>query len=296
MNTRIPFIKTITLLILFSGMVACAQTQQSTVATPTGSEPPIPTEVLATPTPLHPEEITDEKGVPMRLVPAGEFTMGSEFEFIEKPIHTVYLDAYYIDKYEVTNQLYKACVDAGICDPPAFNNSTTRPEYFGNPEYANYPVIFVSWGMSKMYCEWRDARLPTEAEWEKAAHGTDTRTYPWGEEVDCRFANMMVAQGQPCVGDTTAVGSYPLGISPYGLYDMAGNVGEWTNTILKPYPYDANDGRERPDSNAVRGRIVRGGSGIWQNEIWSHTTKRDEMGKWDTEADIGFRCAREAAP
>ncbi len=118
-------------------------------------------------TPL-PNEITDLKGVPMRLVPAGNFTMGSERYDNEKPIHEVYLDAYYMDKYEVTNALYKACVDAGVCDPPKNSSSNTRSSYYGNSQYDDYPVIYVDWNMAKTYCEWRGAGLPTEAQWEKA--------------------------------------------------------------------------------------------------------------------------------
>lgn len=127
-----------------------------------------------------PAEVIDQQGVQMVLVPAGEYTMGSESGgYDETPVHTVYLSTFYIDKYEVTNALYKACVDAGVCNPPYDAGSYTRASYYGNPEFDNYPVVYVDWSMSGSYCEWRDARLPTEAEWEKAARGTDARVYPW---------------------------------------------------------------------------------------------------------------------
>ncbi|MBK8782163.1 MAG: SUMF1/EgtB/PvdO family nonheme iron enzyme [Anaerolineales bacterium] len=118
----------------------------------------------------------------MVYVPAGEFTMGSDDS--DAPIHTVYLDAFWIDQTEVTNKQYKACVDAGTCEPPSNTSSDTHPSYYGNPEFDNYPVIYVNWDKANRYCKvWTGTggSLPTEAQWEKAARGTDARTYPWGE-------------------------------------------------------------------------------------------------------------------
>jgi len=180
--------------------------------------PTLASTITFTPAPTAlPSEIADIKDVEMVIVAEGEFTMGSnDGSSDEQPIHQVYLDTYYIDKYEVTNVLYKVCVDAGVCNQP-----TTTSDY-NNSQYVLHPVVYVNWNMAKEYCEWRDARLPTEAEWEKAARGTDGRTYPWGEGIDDTFANY-----NQNVGDTTAVGDYPEGESPYGAYDMAGNVWEW---------------------------------------------------------------------
>ena len=152
-------------------------------------------------------EIVDTFGVEMVLVPAGEFTMGGDpNESLARcqeerndcnrdetisPIHQVYLDAFYMDKYEITNALYRDCVNAGICQQPIKTSSHTRSGYFENPEYGDYPVIYVDLNMAKTFCEWRDARLPTEAEWEKTARGTDGRTFPWGEvKPKCDFANL----------------------------------------------------------------------------------------------------------
>lgn len=153
----------------------------------------------------------------MVLVSAGEFQMGYG--------DTSYLDAFYIDKTEVTNAQYAECVDAGGCKSPAFSSSVTRPSYYGNPEFDDYPVIYVSWYDAENYCTWAGKRLPTAAEWEKAARGTDGREYPWGNGGP----NCILANSIGCVGDTSAVGSYPAGASPYGALDMAGNVMEWVN-------------------------------------------------------------------
>ena len=264
---------------LFCVVTACAPVTPETIASPT--------------VPAPPKEIIDAQGIAMRLVSAGEFTMGSDLEVTEQPVHTLSLDAYYIDKYEVTNEAYQKCVDADICTPQSYTYSATRKEHYNNPEFSNYPVIYITWEMANLYCEWRGAHLPTEAEWEKAARGTDARLYPWGNEFGCSYANMVI-QGEQCVGDTTSVGSYETGISPYGLYDMAGNVAEWTSSIFKPYPYDQNDGREDP--SIYINHIVRGGTWYYTDETYSRTTKHDALPTMTRDPDIGFRCAMEVAP
>jgi formylglycine-generating enzyme required for sulfatase activity len=141
-------------------------------------------------------------------VSAGDFLMGSNDGLEdEKPVHTVYLDAFYMDKYEVTNTLYATCVSMGVCDPPQDTSSRTRSKYFSDPKFSNYPVIYVDWNDAKTYCEWRGGDLPTEAQWEKATRGTDGRTFPWGEGIGCDKANYWGEDknDNPCIGDTTEV-------------------------------------------------------------------------------------------
>ena len=143
----------------------------------------------------------------------------------EIPDHDVTLDAFWMDQLEVTNAMYALCVNAGGCTPPQDFKSQRRPYYFNNPEFKDYPVIYVTWGQAKTYCEWAGRRLPTEAEWERAGRGDDFRTFPWGEDK----ADGLLANFNMLVGDTSRVGTYPAGASPFGVLDMAGNVAEWVN-------------------------------------------------------------------
>jgi formylglycine-generating enzyme required for sulfatase activity len=174
----------------------------------------------------------------MVSVPAGPFWMGCDMNNHgfgdgcndkDMPLHKVSLSAYAIDKYEVTNIEYRACVQAGACSPPRKQNSHERNHYYKNHRYDLYPVLYVSRDNAVQYCTWAGKRLPTEAEWEKAARGPiDTRPFPWGsEDPDCTTQNRPDENKCDQDLDTTRVGSFPRGTSPYGALDMAGNVFEW---------------------------------------------------------------------
>jgi len=256
------------------------QTVQPTI-TPT-EEVSLPTEIPVS------VEIRDIKNIPMRLIPAGEFTMGSDDtgDVGSRPAQVVNLEAFYIDKYEITNEMYDACVYAVECRKPQQAGSVTRNTYFANSVYAKFPVLYVDWKMANAYCAWRGARLPTEAEWEKAARGTDARLYPWGNDApDCSLANHA-----GCVGDTAPVDQHEKGQSIYGVFGMSGNVWEWTSSLFRPYPYDATDGREDPDT--LGERIARGGS--WHvfggngGNVRADTRLRLDAGYYG--AYVGFRC------
>ena len=186
-------------------------------------------------------------------VPAGEFVMGSPDgvgDDDEHPQHTVYLDAFWIMQTEVTNAQYAKCVAAGACEWPT-NNSWRRGD-----DYADYPVTDVDWNQANAYAQWAGGRLPTEAEWEKAARGKDGRTYPWGEEGPstalvncCDFVNAI-----------TTVGSFPAGISPYGLLDMSGNVWEWTADWYDSGYYNQSPARNPSGPAGGERHVVRGGA------------------------------------
>jgi formylglycine-generating enzyme required for sulfatase activity len=284
----------------------CSSAGKETVPAPPTATPsppaistpaPQPTATTApteTPTPTAlPAEITDALGVAMRLIPAGEFTMGTNGGPDDaKPEHQVYLDAYYIDKFEVTNTLYKACVEAAACAPPQQNQSSTHATYYGDPEFDAYPVISIDWQMANDFCEWRGLALPSEAQWEKAARGADERNFPWGNQgIDCSYANYFDAnKGEKgCVGDTAAVGSYEKGQSPYGVYDLAGNVWEWAADWYSEDYYGVSPGSNPQGSETGETRVMRGGA--WNlNELHLISTGRGQKDPMDASRTIGFRC------
>jgi formylglycine-generating enzyme required for sulfatase activity len=172
----------------------------------------------------------------------------------ESPQHTLQLPAFAIAQTLVTNEAYAAYIDASGWQPPSHWRCAEPPAAL-----RNHPVVNVSWEEALAYCTWLSGqstlqyRLPTEAEWEYAARGTAGRTFPWGEEFDLNRANTR----ESGLASTSPVGSYPTGASPCGALDMAGNVWQWTSSLDKPYPYQANDGREAITASGRR--ILRGG-------------------------------------
>jgi formylglycine-generating enzyme required for sulfatase activity len=290
------------------GLLPLATSTQTPSATPTAAptltRTPSPTvtasktvtafpSVTASPSPTPDLSlIEDEHGVPMVLIPEGSFLMGTDSDRREfAPAHPVWLPDFYIDKYEVTNARYAVCVEAGECEPPNIPNSKTRPQYFGNPEFDAYPVIFVRWDSAEAYCKWRGVRLPTEAEWEKAARGTDERLYPWGEQPpDCSRANYWPTG--PCRGDTAEVGDHPRGVSPYDVHDMAGNVWEWVQDWYNAYPGGDPDADDAFDGTH---RVLRGGSFL-NTATYLRTFVRKPFKPYMRGSSIGFRCARDFEP
>ncbi len=257
--------------------------------------PTAATSAPATATPLL-AEFTDESGAEMALVPAGSSLMGKSSGYrSERPAHMVELSDFYIDKYEVTNEQYSVCVNDLVCDLPTNSNA------YINSRYSDYPVIFVNWEMAETFCEWRGGRLPTEAQWEKAARGTKSYLYPWGSDFDgttLNFCDMNCTNtwADNSVNDhyTNAgpVGSYEDGISVYGVYDLAGNVSEWA---LDWYAEDyyANSPRSNPPGPETgTHKVLRGGSWLDTKE-GALSYRRVKIAPNSSYNYIGFRCVVE---
>ena len=251
------------------------------------------------PVPDLPNNITPGE---MVEIPGGTFMMGCDPDNnagsicpeAELPAHEVTLSSFLIDRYEVTNGQYKECVEAGVCKAPRSDSSRTRGDYFTNPDYELYPVINVSYNDATTYCEWKGLRLPTEAEWEYAARSSDANPFPWGNHnPDCTFANSLNnLNASPCVGDTTAVGSYPQGASAFEVLDMAGNVWEWVSDYFSA-DYYANSQIENPLGATIgTERVVRGG-GWFNNRTFLRSSSRGYDLPFYSGSDLGFRCAVE---
>ena len=247
--------------------------------------------VVPVPTVKHPDVTADPN--PMVLIPAGVFLMGSDERLPDEgPEHKVKLPEYWIDRYEVTNAQYKKFIDATQRRSPSHFSNRTYPAGKGD-----HPVTEVTWYDAEAYCDWAGKRLPTDQEWEKAARGTDGRMFPWGNEFDINKANTpqrWEALNQE--GGTMPVGSFPNGESPYGLYDMSGNVWEWTSSWYKAYP-----GNKHPSENyGETYKVLKGGSwwdcSFYKCGISAPVFNRSFFIRTTHNKSFGFRCAKDAAP
>jgi formylglycine-generating enzyme required for sulfatase activity len=222
----------------------------------------------------------------MVLVPAGEFTMGSSTgDLDERPVRQVYVDAFYIDKHQMSVGKYGTFLEA------TFHEAPEDWDVMNKPVHQKRPVINVHWVDADAYCKWAGKRLPTEAEWEKAARGTDGRIYPWGNELPTDFhANMKKEIWNNHVV-LTPVGMFEGGKSPYGIYDMAGNVWEWVGDWYSPDYYKTGPLRNPPGPSTGEYKVIRGGS-------WGSSPK--DLRSADRESRLpsfgglgtGFRCAK----
>ena len=282
----------VSILVIFGVLVTNSMSAQPTMAPPappTTAPPAMPTEAPAampTTAPAAPQtEVSVKDGMTLLYVPAGKFFMGStdsDSQALpnEKPQHTVDLDAFWIDQTEVTNTMYKRCVQAGLCQAPS------DAAFYADAQFGNYPVVYVNWNDAQAYCRWAGRQLPTEAQWEKAARGADGRLYPWGEGIGCDKANYA-----GCKGKAIAVGSYPSGASPYGALDMAGNVWEWVADWFGENYYASSPSSNPTGPASGQYPVMRGGS--WSSEAqylraafrsWDHPRYRND--------NYGFRCSR----
>jgi formylglycine-generating enzyme required for sulfatase activity len=288
-------------------LVACggepAAIERDTPLPPVDTEPPLPVD-----TPVPPADmpgatdtrVRDTDGMVMVYVPAGEFIMGSTDEDVdavmgecpgcmqasftdESPQHSVYLDAFWIDQTEVTNAQYEKCLEAGSCKEP----QCWDEKDYNSPEQ---PVVCVTWDDAQAYAIWAGGRLPTEAEWEKAARGTDGRLYPWGNHFDCAMANLA---GCPGPFAAEPVGSYPAGASPYGALDMAGNVSEWVADWYAQDYYASSPGSYPLGPGSGSPRVFRGGG--WRDPPRDgRCASRLGTAEYNIGWDVGFRLAMDA--
>jgi formylglycine-generating enzyme required for sulfatase activity len=268
-----------------------------------------------------PKSVNDGYGDYM-LVPAGSFKMGDNIgdgESRERPVHTVDIDAFYVGKYEITNgEWRKFRHDPGYEDPKFWPSGRVVPKtqvpYWtqannhggGTPDSDNYPVLGVNWDSAVAYCNWLSAktgkkyRLPTEAEWEKAARGTDQRKYPWGNTIDKTYANIVGSQrydtGQ-IVGyyDGSTRGDFQThnGASPYGAHDMAGNVMEWCSDWYSRNYYSVSPKKNPQGPKSGAYRVVRGGTFFMEPQDQRVYLRSAAWPSVQSHRMLGFRAVRE---
>ena len=263
-------------------------------------------------------------GMEMVFEPGGTFSMGSSREMVlhavelckefthdqratycrytgfsdEQPAHTVKLSSFWLDRHEVTNGQYRACVKAGACIPPLESTSYTRQSYYDDPFFDNYPVINVQWMMASAYCAWAGARLPTEAEWEYSARSAEGRLFPWGNNFEKTWLNYCDARCgfladetfDDGYADTATVGSFPAGVNWTGALDLAGNVREWVSDNFGAYPSGKTENPKGPANGTLK--IPRGGSWFDTPDDIRSTNRGGEPLDY-YRYNLGFRCARD---
>lgn len=246
---------------------------------------------------LAPIVLSQDDYANMVLIPEGEFIIGAgsedgrpgfDYGVDEEPRHKVYIDAFYIDKYEVTIVEYKEFlrVTGGkwIGDPN-FQEEYLPEKFFNPPDWDKYPINYMTWHDADAYCRWKGKRLPTEAEWEKAARGSDGRKWPWGNKFDPEKTHTE----ETSQGWTAPVGSHPEDKSPYGVYDMGGNLSEWTSSHYLPYPGNKfDDGRY--SKNAY---VLKGGPFLLPGRFHSRPAARSLAYPAYSHRMFGFRCAKD---
>jgi formylglycine-generating enzyme required for sulfatase activity len=309
MKKLLPLLVSLVLVLSACGLPG-AQAEPTAVVLPTA----VPTEAVSSNAPgqaaggnAGDKSTSAADGMVQVYVPGGKFQMGgvdADAQDDEKPAHFVTVGPFWMDIHEVTTAMYQLCVAAGTCNPPREFKSEGRESYFGNKDFADYPVVFVSWEDAKNYCAWAGRELPTEAQWEYAARGSaDFRRFPWGDQSPTNN----LANYDFTVRDTTRVGSFPNGASSFGILDMAGNVWEWVADFYDPQyyaqaPADNPTGPNAAGPNGPR-RVIRGGS--WADnfkdlrvsnrgfalapDLTADSKSEAYMGEGNSR--IGFRCA-----
>ncbi len=272
-------------------LASCAPASTPTpTAVPPTNTPAIPTTVPpTTPPTLVPIALAGPQsgttmtwldGGQLVYVPAGDFIMGTGEA--DTPQKTVTLDGYWIDATDVTNRMYNQCVVTGNCAPPAAELGT--PVY-SNPDYGDYPVVGVTWDMAANYCKWVQGQLPSEAQWEKAARGTQGNKYPWGGDApSCDLLNF-----SGCLGHTSSVTTFTGSKSPYGLLDMAGNVFQWVNDFYDQHYYDSMPAANPVGPSTGSQHVIRGSSFESDTSQMVSGFRRPADPAYHSR-DLGFRC------
>ena len=221
----------------------------------------------------------------MVVIPAGEFWMGAEDGPQDtRPLHRVSLSSYWFDKYEVTNVRYRQCIEGGGCAPPKDRLM------FEDPHRAQHPVTNITWTQARSYCQWQGKRLPTEAEWEKAARGTDGRRYPWGNNGDVLKNHVRKQEIKTDTGGTELVGRQVATVSPYGVFDLIGSVSEWVKDWYAEDFYQVSSAHDPQGPSRGSFRVLRGGE--WNEKapnLQASYRSWDDVTYWGP--TLGVRCA-----